>query len=197
MRHSVGSLAVLAVLAVLALAALPAQTQSKSAAPEPATGKAPSHSVARPDAALEQLDSLLGNWSCTGTITGPKGAKDRITARATFRKELDGFWRSLNYQVPKSEASPLHASAVGHLGHCSAQSFTLVLIGGRGNYFVEHSAGWEGNNLVFLGEVKSPTGVAKSRDTFTKDGDKRFTHTVELQEGEAWTRITDERCTRQ
>jgi len=186
MKSHVGALAVLAVLA-FALAALPAQTESK-----PAAAPAPTR-----DAALKQFDSFLGNWHCTGTITGPKGQKAAITASTKLTRDPNGHWLSLDYQVPKSEADPLHASAVGHLGHCTLKNYTLILIGSQGNYFIEHATGWEGNTVVFSGEVQSKDAVMKSRDTFAKDGDKRFTHKIELQQGDTWTTVTDESCTRQ
>ena len=55
-----------------------------------------------PDAALDAVKPMLKSWSCTGTnMAGEKGS-----AKLTYKKELGGFWFSLDIKVAKTKGMP-------------------------------------------------------------------------------------------
>jgi hypothetical protein len=81
-------------LLVMLCAATPAMADSPAPVAAPAMPK--------PSADLDAWKPMLKSWSCTGT--NPAGEKG--SAKITIKKELDGFWFSLRFEVAKSKMMP-------------------------------------------------------------------------------------------
>ena len=62
-----------------------------------------------------------------------------------------------------------------------AKRFVRVGAGNHGEWDTASAPGWEGDKLVWTGELSGPMGRVPFHHTFTKKGDKEWTHLLELR----------------
>jgi hypothetical protein len=167
-------------------------THPKKAA-QPAGASAP-----LPDAEMQQLESFVGTWHCTGHAeASPFGPAHDTSATVHVGTELSGFWLMGRYEEAKTTANPAPWRFHFVWGHDGAQKkFTGWGFDTIGGAWKQTSSGWESDKLVWAGESTlggQSTGV---RDTFVKKGDNGITHMGEMQANGQWVKLDEESCTR-
>jgi hypothetical protein len=76
--------------------------QPKDSKPAP---KEPPKEAPKPPTPSKDLDALKGwdkVWTCTGSAMG----QDKVNAKLTIKRDLDGFWYSARFEVPKQGKMP-------------------------------------------------------------------------------------------
>jgi hypothetical protein len=147
-----------------------------------------------PNPALAQLNFFAGSWQCAGT--GYMDGKGHPTgARVTMGWELNGYFMSLRYEEQKTDVNPMPLTAVEHWGYGDElKKLVAGQVDSMGGYGTQASAGWEGDKMVWVGDVHMMGTKMPSRDTFVRHGDNEVTHLGELQQNGAWIKQDEERC---
>lgn len=136
----------------------------------------------KPAPQMAQLDPLKGNFRCTGKQNASDfGPAHDTRASASTRAELGGFVLTMRYDENKTRANPAPIRALYQISYdIAARQFvaeTYDNMGGRGRMT---SNGWEGDKIVFAGEVSMEGQKVGMRDTFTRTRDG-LAHVGELQ----------------
>jgi hypothetical protein len=173
-----------------AAAAKPAAAPAKPAPPPP---KPPV-----PNAALGQLKSLVGDWTCTGRTFGP-GPEHATAGTLGFAWQLDGFWLEGRYEEPKGDAkNPVPVSWRMFLGYEELQQQLTVStfdnITGAATLYA--AAGWQGDKLVYEGMAHRGTLQFQTRESFVRKGDDQLVHTQEANVAENWIKLHEDTCKR-
>jgi hypothetical protein len=170
----------------LALQALPAAAQDKA-------DKAPP----RPAPQLEQLKLFVGNWKCAGKqLPSPMfGPEHAFTGAASAKPEVDGFWQQFSYEEKKSKEHP-GLKLSGFWGYDTAgKRFIRGAGSNQGGWDSATSVGWNGDKMVWTGDLSGPAGRMPFRQTFTRKGDKEWSFRLELNLQGQWVPLTDVTCT--
>jgi hypothetical protein len=176
-------------LAAVRPAAAQTTTPPAAAPAAPAAPAAAKQPALKPAVELETLKMFLGTWRCDGKVfAGPLAATEHgVTATAVGKPEVDGFWQSFTYEERKTKEHP-GLKLKGTWGFDQgAKRFVRAAVGNHGEWDTATSTGWEGNKLVWTGELSAFFGRIPFRHTFTKkaDGDKpavrEWTHALELR----------------
>jgi len=144
----------------------------------------------KPAPELEAFKVFLGRWRCTGKMfASPLAVTEHgVTGTAEGKPEADGFWQSFAYEEKKTKDHP-GLKLKGFWGFDQGvKRFVRTAVGNHGEWDTGSSMGWEGNKLVWIGELSSQFGRIPYRHTFTKkpdDADKpalrEWTHALELR----------------
>ena len=162
-----------------------------SALPAPADARPP---VPKPAPELEAFKVFLGRWRCDGKMfVSPLALTEHgVTGTAEGKPEADGFWQSFAYEEKKTKDHP-GLKLKGFWGFDQGvKRFVRTAVGNHGEWDTGSSTGWEGNKLMWTGELSSQFGRIPYRHTFTKhtftkkgDGDRpavrEWTHALELR----------------
>ena len=157
-----------------------------TAPPAAADAKPP---VPKPAPELEAFKVFLGRWRCTGKMfASPLAANEHsVTGTAEGKPEADGFWQSFAHEEKKTKDHPgLKLKGLWGFDQ-GVKRFVRTAVGNHGEWDTGSSTGWEGNKLVWTGELSSQFGRIPYRHTFTKqpDADKpalrEWTHALELR----------------
>lgn len=173
----------------LSLLALPALAQEKAGAPA---------APRKPAEQLEQLKLFLGNWKCTGKqmSTPMFGAEHTFTGTASARPEADGFWQQFVYEEKKSKEHP-GLKLVGLWGYdAGGKRFIRAAGGTDGSWDSASSIGWNGDKMVWTGDLSGPAGRMPFRQTFTRKGDKEWSFRFELNPQGNWIPLSEVSCLR-
>jgi hypothetical protein len=157
----------------------PAPAAAKPAAPAPATPPP----APRPAAELDTFKFFLGKWKCDGkAFASPVSPTEHgVKATAEGKPEVDNFWQSFTYEEKKSKEHP-GLKVKGWWGYDQgSKRFKRAAIGNHGEWDTASAPGWEGDKIVWTGELSGPMGVIPFHHTFTKKGDKEWTHFLELR----------------
>jgi hypothetical protein len=176
------------VVAGLSLLALPALAEEKPATPRAAP---------KPPAQLDQLKVFLGNWKCTGKqlATPMFGPEHTFTGSASARPEVDGFWQQFTYEEKKSKEHP-GVKIVGLWGYdVGGKRFIRAGASNESDWDSATSVGFNGDKMVWTGDLSSPHGRMPFRQTFTKKGDKEWSFRLELNTQGTWVPLTEVACT--
>jgi hypothetical protein len=163
--------------------AAPAAPGAKPAAPAPA---APAVSLAappKPAAELDQMKIFLGKWKCDGkAFASPMSPTEHgLKATAEGKLEVDNFWQSFTYEEKKTKEHP-GLKVHGFWGFDQgAKRFVRAAVGNHGEWDTASSPGWEGDNLIWTGELSGPMGRIAFHHRFTKKGDKEWVHFLEIR----------------
>jgi hypothetical protein len=162
-------------------------------APAPAPAAMP---MPTPSPALDQLKFFAGKWQCAGTGY-LEGKGHPITAAVHMEWDLNGFFMNLRYEEKKSDVNPMPITAVEHWGY-SPELKKLVAgqVDNTGGYGTQATAGWEGDKMVWVGNVHMMGTTIPSRDTFVRSGDNEVTHLGELEQNGAWVKQDQQTCLR-
>lgn len=191
-------------LASLVLAAGPAGAQPKpAAAPPPAPAAAPpaAKPAAAPTAApaaaapatsppapkpapeLDTFKFFLGRWKCDGKafVSPMSPSEHAVKGTAEGKLEVDNFWQSFNYEEKKTKEHPgLKLKGLWGFDQ-GAKRFVRAVIGNHGEWDTASAPGWDGDKLVWTGELSGAQGRMPFRHTFTKKSDKEWAHLLELR----------------
>jgi hypothetical protein len=174
----------------LALLASPVVAQDKRPAEPPPPPK--------PAAQLEQLKPFLGAWKCTGRqlATPMFGPEHAFTGSAAAKPEVDGFWQQFVYEEKRSKEHP-GLKLVGLWGYdAGGKRFIRAAGSSQGGWDSASSVGWNGDKMVWTGELSSPKGRMPFRQTFTKKGEKEWSFRLELNPAGTWIPLSEVSCKR-
>jgi hypothetical protein len=193
-RTKIAAAAAVAVLAA-AFATQAAWGQGATAAPAPAPAMAPA-GPPMPNPALKQVQFFVGSWQCAGTGY-MEGKGHPITAKVNMGWDLNGFFLNLRYQEDKTAVNPMPITAVEHWGYSDElKKLVAGQVDSMGGYGTQATAGWEGDRMVWVGDVHMMGTKMPSRDTFVKRGDNEVSHLGEIQEDNVWTKQDEQTCFR-
>jgi hypothetical protein len=180
------------VIVSMLVAAGSAGAQPKPAAPPPA---APAPAAAKPAAPatpppapkpapeLDAMKLFTGKWKCDGkAFPGPMSPVEHaVKATAEGKLEVDNFWASFNYEEKKTKEHP-GLKVKGWWGYDQgSKRFVRAAIANHGEWDTGSAPGWEGDKLVWTGELSGPLGRIPFRHTFTKKSDKEWMHFLEIR----------------
>jgi hypothetical protein len=174
----------------IAVASLVAVAACAGTAAPPAT---PATRAAAPPALKAPLDSLafyVGSWQCKGTSFATADTPEKHwDARVDVTPELDGRWLSVVMTGPDANHTAEHKGydpvdkRWHHLG-----------VGNDGTWVVMSSPGWDGARMVFSPDAKTETESWIA--TFTKRGEREYSHAVSLITDAGEERVWEKVCTR-
>jgi hypothetical protein len=165
----------------------------------PAAGKPTPPPPPKPAAELDTFKVFLGKWRCDGkqfasAIFGPEHP---IKASAEAKPESDGFWQTFLYEEKKTKEHPgLKVRGLWGFDQ-GAKRFVRVGAGNHGEWDTASAPGWEGDKLVWTGELSGAMGRMPFHHTFTKKGDKEWTHVLEVRGPDGkWSPTSEITCKR-
>jgi hypothetical protein len=187
-------------------AAKPAAPAAAPAAAKPAAPAAPAAPAGAKPAAppppkpapeLDAFKFFLGKWKCEGKamaspMTGPEHA---IKGSAEAKLEVDNFWQSFSYEEKKSKDHP-GLKVKGLWGYDQgSKRFVRAAIGNQGAWDTASAPGWEGDKLIWTGELSGPMGRIPFHHTFTKKSDKEWMHILEVRGPDGkWAQAEEVTC---
>jgi len=138
-------------------------------------------------------------WCRANAATKVQGATDTIAAfrkafpgpmsptehafKATAEGKLivDNFWQSFAYEEKKSKDHPgLKVNGMWGFDQGSKR-YVRSGAGNHGEWDTGSAPGWEGDKLVWTGELSGPMGRMPYHHTFTKKSDKEWMHVFEIR----------------
>ena len=165
-------------------AAAPAAHPAAPAAAAPAAAAPATPPPApKPAAELDTFKIFIGKWKCDGkAFAGPMSPTEHaVKATAEGKLIVDNFWQSFAYEEKKTKEHP-GLKVNGLWGYDQgAKRFVRAAAGNHGEWDTASAPGWEGDKLVWTGELSGPMGRVPFHHTFTKKGDKEWTHLLELR----------------
>jgi hypothetical protein len=158
---------------------------------------APDQAAPKPAAEMANLKVFDGAWACEGKSEaspfGPAG-----TSKGTVRShsDLGGYWQS--GQVKSSMTGmPGAMEGMFHMTYDpGTKQYVMLWVDNMGAYSHETASGWEGDKIVFSGDMAMGGKKMAVRDTFTKGTDS-LTHAWEGQIEGKWTPLGSETCKKQ
>jgi hypothetical protein len=149
-----------------------------------------------PPPELAQLKPFVAKAACTGqaeeSLFGPA---HKIQGQVSATMSPSGFWLQLRYVEKKTRDNPLASSAEERWGYDPAlKKFVALLWDGFGGYGTGTSPGWEGETLIWTGEVTMNGQKLPYRQTFTREKGGAIAETWEMQLNGAWAKMTSGTC---
>jgi len=163
-------------------AAAPA-AKPAAAAPAPAAAPATPPPPPKPAPELDTFKFFLGKWKCDGKafVSPMSPAEHGVKGTAESKLEVDNFWQSFNYEEKKTKEHPgLKVKGLWGFDQGSKR-FVRAAIGNHGEWDTASAPGWEGDKLIWTGELSGAQGRIPFHHTFTKKSDKEWTHLLELR----------------
>ena len=160
-----------------------APVAAKPAAAPAATAPAAMPPAPKPAPELETFKFFLGRWKCDGkAFVGPMSPTEHgVKGTAEAKLEVDKFWQSFSYEESKSKEHP-GLKVRGLWGYDQgSKRYVSTTVGNHGEWNTASAPGWEGDNLVWTGEISGPLGRIPFHHRFTKKGDKEWVHFLELR----------------
>src|SRR4051794_21073900 len=141
--------------------------------------------AARPPVAAEmdQLKLFLGKWKCEGkAFANPlSGPEHTFKATAESKLESGGHWQVFLYEEKKSKE---HEGVKVHgLWGWDAGNKRFVRSAGddSGVWDSATAPGFQGDRLMWTGELSGPNGKLPFHHTFTKKSEKEWSHSLEVK----------------
>ena len=132
------------------------QARRRAAAAAPATPPPPP----KPAAELDTFKFFLGKWKCDGkAFASPMSPTEHaVKGSAEAKLEVDNFWQSFTYEEKKTKEHP-GLKVNGCWGYDQgAKRFVRAAVGNHGEWDTASAPGWEGDKLVWTGELSGPMG---------------------------------------
>jgi len=137
----------------------------------------------KPAPELETFKFFLGKWKCAGkAFPSPISPTEHaVTGTAEAKLEVDNFWQSFTYEEKKTK-DHLGLKVKGLWGYDQgSKRYVRAAVGNHGEWDTASAPGWEGDNLVWTGELSGPMGRIPFHHRFTKKGDKEWMHFLEVR----------------
>ena len=140
---------------------------------------------------------FVGKWKCEGkAFPSPMSPTEHaIKGTAEAKLVVDNFWQQFIYEEKKTKEHP-GLKVNGYWGYDQgAKRFVRAAVGNMGEWDTASAPGWEGDKLVWTGELSGPMGRIPFHHTFTKKGEKEWMALLEarLPDGK-WAPIEDVTC---
>ncbi|MBW7884368.1 MAG: DUF1579 family protein [Caldilineaceae bacterium] len=147
---------------------------------------------------LDALAFFLGRWHGSGTFFAtPWWPEKPIHMTVEVSRELGGAWYVTRTAEQASEDNPNPLTATYIWGYdAAAQQFVASWFDSRGGRALQTSPGWEGDRLVFTGEMTSGGYTFPLRDTFVKHSDSAYHHLGEISLEGRWISVDEEKMNR-
>jgi len=173
-----------------AAAAAPVAAAPAAAAPAPLPKPAPE---------LDQIKILEGHWRCDGRApASAAGPEHAYKSSWKFKRDLDNFWWSAEYQQKQGKAHPSPLKARGYLTwDANAKSFVLVGVDNAGGTSTESTPGWSGDVFTLAGDASVGGKKIPYREVITKKGNREFTWRGEMKMDGDWVTLGEDRCKKQ
>ena len=144
---------------------------------------------------LEQLKPFLGAANCKGQVEeSPFGPAHDTVGTMGGHKDPSGFWVLIHYAEKKTKENPAASSADERWGYDpGAKKYVALLSDSMGGYGMATSPGWDGDALVWTGEVTMNGQKLPFRQTFTKEKDG-ISELWEMQIDGQWKKLTSGAC---
>jgi hypothetical protein len=172
------------ITAVLAAATFAAVVPCASAPDAPPT----------PAAEMSHLKFFDGTWTCEGTVPpSPMGPGGKMTTSVKSHTDLGGFWQS--GMVKSTTTGMPSMEGMFHMTYdAGAKQYVMLWVDNMGAWAKSTAAGWEGDKIVFSGEVAMGGKMMMTRETFVKGADGSFKRDSEAQMDGTWTPMGNETC---
>jgi len=150
----------------------------------------------KPAAEMSNLKVFDGSWTCEGkSEASPFGPAGTNKGTVKSHADLGGFWQS---GMVKSTGSAMPGATMEGMFHMTydpgTKQYLMLWVDNMGAYSQETSAGWEGDKIVFAGDMAMGGKKTPVRETFTKAADGSLTHGWEAQIEGKWTALGSETC---
>ena len=149
----------------------------------------------KPAAEMANLKVFDGSWTCEGTASpGPMGPGGAMKGAVTSQTDFGGYWQS---GTVKSTGGGMPGTMEGrfHMTYDSgAKQYVLLWLDNTGAWSQSTSKGWEGDKMVFSGEMNWGGQKMQTRDSFVKSADGSLRHDWEAQLDGKWTPLGTETC---
>lgn len=189
-----------AVLTLLLSTPVLAAEQKPSAPAAPAAdNSAQASAVPQAPRELESMKPLVGNFKCDGKAGGGATGVPAYDFKSTLATKLDleGRWFIARHEEKKSKANPLGYQTTGFFGYDTVNKrFFRSFAGSDGSYESATSSGWQGDQMVWSGELIGQLGQDRLsfRHTYIRKSDREIHNTFEIQAGEHWVTWATEVC---
>jgi hypothetical protein len=166
----------------------------KPAAKPAAAEKKTAMEAPKPPAEVAQLKFFDGSWACSGTSSpSPFGPGGKTTGTVRSHTDLGGFWQSGVVKSSGGGMPPMEG--MFHMTYDPAmKQYVMLWVDSSGARGQENSSGWEGDKIVFSGDMNMGTQKMTMRDTFSKAAAGELKHSYEAQVDGKWTPMGDETC---
>lgn len=139
---------------------------------------------------MATLASMVGDWHFEMTITALPDSPT-VMGSSEVTSEFEGVWlHSLDTAANGTQTS-------GYIGYsAAAKRWTNIAVDSMGNANILTAEGWQGNRLVFEGDLVVLGEKAHLRTTMTHVSDDEYGLETEELLGGAWKQLTVGRYTR-
>lgn len=137
---------------------------------------------------MDSLSFYVGTWRCKGTSWGTAGeGVETWQASVVVMPELDGKWLSVQMIGPDSNRT------IEHKGYDPAtKTWHHLAVTNDGSWGTMTSKGWDGSRMVFTPDDRED----KTRATFTKRGEREYSHTVSRASEQGEQMLWEKICTK-
>lgn len=181
-------------------AAKDAAKDAKAAAPAaaPAAPAAPATPAPPPPAPelVSAMKVLDGKWKCEGKVAdSPFGKAHPVKATVQQKADLNGYWYVTRYEEKKTKENPNPYAMSSSIGFDpSKKQIVRTDMDNMGMITHLASKGWEGDKLVWTGEVMGPQKMS-FKETLTKKSDKEHSTLLEMAGPDGkWTTLIETNC---
>lgn len=154
--------------------------------------------AAPPSPKLKDFQYFGGHWTCKGTAFAFMGLPEHKTiATIDATWTLDKYWFQVHYKEPKTAANATPVEVLYLWGWDEqGKKFASGGFDNGGGHFIQSSSGWEGDKLVFEGDMHMGATTMKFHDVFTKVNASTVMHKGEAVIDGKWTKLDEETCTK-
>lgn len=151
-----------------------------------------------PSAELDQLAFFLGRWHGKGTFFAtPWWPEKPIEMTTEVTREPGSTWYLTRTAEQASRENPDPLTALYIWGYdATAEQFVASWFDSRGGRATQTSPAWEGDTLVFQGEMTAGGYKFPLRDTFVKRSDRAYHHLGEVNLEGRWLPVDEEEMSR-
>jgi hypothetical protein len=150
----------------------------------------------KPAPEMSQVKYYGGSWTCSGDApASPFGPAHKTKSSLILKSDLDGFWYDGTLTEEKTASNTQPVRGMAHLGYeAKGKQFVMVWVDNFGSWATEMSPGWQGDTMVWTGDMMVMGEKETARDTYVKKSDTEFAHKFDLNMKGQWSLIVDETC---
>jgi hypothetical protein len=203
MTRPTTSILTLVLLSGAAVAQEPAKAP-KAAPPAPAAAAAEKPTPPTNMAPPPELDTLFkaweGTWKCDTTFAanamapGSPEMKVKGTAKIKKDKDLGGFVYRGIYEVKKTKTSPGLRGEFVLAYDSGSKSAVMTSVDNMGSIGIATAPTASGDTFTFTGDGYMMGQKVRTRESFTKKGDKGMEHKYEVDMGKGFMAIGMDDC---
>jgi len=152
-----------------------------------------------PSSRLGDLKPFAGSWRCTGKAFKTQWGPEHPTiATIHVTWVLNSFWLHANYAEQKTKSNPHPAAGHVYWGYDEKlKKLAGYAVNNFGGRVAVESDGWNGDTIVWSGEMSAGGTSFPTRDTFVRRNKSTIEHKSEAQVGGNWIELDTESCRKQ